>query len=57
MFKTGDIVTVNLANTTIKCNATGKVFKFKPLGDAKDVIDSGGLFNFARSTGMISQAK
>jgi 3-isopropylmalate/(R)-2-methylmalate dehydratase small subunit len=57
MFKTGDIVTVNLANTTIKCNSTGKVFKFKPLGDAKDVIDAGGLFNFARSTGMISQSK
>ncbi|HON07724.1 MAG TPA: 3-isopropylmalate dehydratase [Verrucomicrobiota bacterium] len=56
IFKTGNIVTVNLDNTTIKCNSTGKVFKFKPLGDAKNVIDAGGLFNFARSTGMISQA-
>jgi len=57
LFKTGDVVAVDLENTTITCKSTGKVYKFKPLGDAKPVIDAGGLFNYARKAGMIPQAK
>ncbi len=55
VFKTGDIVTVNLDNNTVVCKSTGKVYKFKPLGDAKPVIDADGLFNYARKVGMIPQ--
>ena len=34
--------------------ATGKVHKFKPLGEVRPVVDAGGLFNYARKTGMIA---
>ena len=43
--KTGDVVTVD---------ATGKVYSFKPLGEVRPVVDAGGLFNFARNSGMIA---
>jgi len=33
--------------------ATGKVHRLRPLGDAGPVIDAGGLFAYARQTGMI----
>src|ERR1017187_1376692 len=51
----GDIVTVDLDAATVTVKATGKVFKFKPLGDVRPVVDAGGLFNYARKTGMIAK--
>ncbi len=53
--KTGDVVEVNLEELTVKVESTGETFSFKPLGDAKSVIDAGGLFDFARQSGMISK--
>ncbi len=53
--KTGDVVTVDLDATTVTVQATGKVFNFKPLGDVRPVVDAGGLFNYARNTGMIAK--
>jgi len=53
VLKTGDVVTVNLNDSTLKVQATGKVYKLKSLGEAKPVIDAGGLFDFARKNGMI----
>ncbi len=53
--KTGDVVTVDLDAATATVKATGKVFKFKPLGDVRPVVDAGGLFNYARKTGMIAK--
>ena len=52
--KTGDVVTVDLDKATVTVKATGKVFSFKPLGDVRPVVDAGGLFNYARQTGMIA---
>jgi 3-isopropylmalate/(R)-2-methylmalate dehydratase small subunit len=51
--KTGDVVTVDLDASTVTVKGTGKVYKFKPLGDVRPVVDAGGLFNYARKTGMI----
>lgn len=51
--KTGDIVTVDLDKATVTVKATGKVYSFKPLGDVRPVVDAGGLFNYARTTGMM----
>jgi 3-isopropylmalate/(R)-2-methylmalate dehydratase small subunit len=31
------------------------VYHFKPLGDVRPVVDAGGLFNFARQSGMIAK--
>ena len=53
--KTGDVVTVDLDKATVTLNGTGKMFKFKPLGDVRPVVDAGGLFNYARQTGMIAK--
>lgn len=53
ILKTGDVVTVDLDQSTVTVQATGKVYRFKPLGDVRPVVDAGGLFNFARKSGMI----
>ena len=55
--KNGDVVTVDLDAATVTAKATGKVFKFKPLGDVRPVVDAGGLFNYARKSGMIPAQK
>ena len=53
--KTGDVVELDLDNGTLKLVKTGKLITTKPLGDAKPVIDAGGIFNYARQTGMIAK--
>jgi len=53
--KTGDVVTVDLDAQTVTVKGSDKVYKFKPLGDVRPVVDAGGLFNFARKSGMISK--
>jgi 3-isopropylmalate/(R)-2-methylmalate dehydratase small subunit len=55
--KTGDVVTVDLDQCSITFKATGAVHSFKALGDVRPVVDAGGLFNYARQTGMIPAAK
>lgn len=51
--KTGDVATVDLDAGTVTIKGNGKVYHFKPLGDVRAVVDAGGLFNFARKTGMM----
>jgi len=53
LVKTGDVVTVDLDTSTVTVQSTGKVYSMKPLGDVRPVVDAGGLFNYARKTGMI----
>jgi 3-isopropylmalate/(R)-2-methylmalate dehydratase small subunit len=53
VLKTGEIVTVDLDAATLTIKATGKVYSLKPLGDVRPVVDAGGLFNYARKTGMM----
>lgn len=55
VLKTGDVITVDLDACTVTVPSTGKVFQFKPLGDVRPVVDAGGLFNYARQTGMIAK--
>ena len=54
--RTGDIVTVDLDAASVTVAATGKVYGFKPLGDVRPVVDAGGIFNYARSSGMIAKS-
>lgn len=49
--KTGDIATLDFDADTLTVN--GKTYSLKPLGEVRPVIDAGGLFNYARQTGMI----
>jgi len=55
ILRTGDVVTVDLDAQTVVVQATGKVYSFKPLGDVRPVVDAGGIFNYARETGMIAK--
>ena len=50
--KTGDEATLDFDNDTLTVN--GKTYQLKPLGDVRPVIDAGGLFNYARKSGMIA---
>jgi 3-isopropylmalate/(R)-2-methylmalate dehydratase small subunit len=56
VLKTGDVVTVDLDKCSVTVQATGQVYSFKPLGDVRPVVDAGGLFNYARKTGMMPQS-
>jgi len=55
VLKTGDVVTVDLDACTVTEKTTGKVHSFKPLGDVRPVVDAGGIFNYARQSGMIAK--
>lgn len=57
VLKTGDVVTVDLDKASVTVQGTEKVYLFKPLGDVRPVVDAGGLFNYARQTGMMPAAK
>jgi 3-isopropylmalate/(R)-2-methylmalate dehydratase small subunit len=49
--KTGDIVEVDFDKDEIRAN--GQAYPLKPLGEVKPVIDAGGIFEFARQSGLI----
>jgi len=51
--RTGDEVELDLDANTLKLARTGQTFALKSLGDARPVIDAGGIFQYARQTGMI----
>ncbi|HEU0040093.1 MAG TPA: 3-isopropylmalate dehydratase [Verrucomicrobiae bacterium] len=53
VLKTGEVVTVDLDAATVTVKQTGQVYPFKPLGDVRPVVDAGGIFNYARKSGMI----
>jgi 3-isopropylmalate/(R)-2-methylmalate dehydratase small subunit len=50
--QTGDTATIDFASDTLELN--GEVYALKPMGDVRPVIEAGGLFNYARKTGMIA---
>ncbi len=52
-FSTGDQVEIDLNSNKITNTTTGKSFALRPLGDAADIINAGGLFAYARKIGMI----
>jgi 3-isopropylmalate/(R)-2-methylmalate dehydratase small subunit len=52
-FVTGDEAELDLDAATLKNLRSGATFALNPLGDARPVIDAGGLFEYARRTGMI----
>ena len=50
---TGDECTVDIEAGTLTNHATGKTYELNPLGDVKPIIDAGGVFNYARQSGML----
>jgi 3-isopropylmalate/(R)-2-methylmalate dehydratase small subunit len=53
--QTDDEVELDLDGSTLKLVKTGKAFVTKSLGDARPVIDAGGIFDYARASGMIKK--
>lgn len=51
--ETGDLVEVDLDSARLTLTQSGETFELLPLGEAKNVIDGGGLFKYARASGMI----
>lgn len=54
-FSTGDDVKIDLDTQILTRVADGTTYPLSPLGDARTVIDAGGIFSYARSEGMITQ--
>jgi 3-isopropylmalate dehydratase small subunit len=52
VIKTGDHIEVDFDKDEVRAN--GKAYALKPLGEVKPVIDAGGIFDFARQSGLIA---
>ena len=50
-FKTGDSVEIDTKNYTLTNLSTGKTVELLPLGDILDILNAGGIFNYAREKG------
>ena len=50
--RTGDLATLDLDHDTLTVGGT--TYQLAPLGEVRPVIDAGGLFNYARQSGMIA---
>lgn len=55
VFRTGDKAEIRLDREEIVHVPSGKVFKLKSLGAVMPVVSAGGLFAYARKTGMIKR--
>jgi 3-isopropylmalate/(R)-2-methylmalate dehydratase small subunit len=51
---TGDEVTLDTEAGTLTNARTGQVHALKPLGDVKPIIEAGGVFAYARESGMLA---
>ena len=51
--QTGDVVRVDLDRYLLTDLKSGRQWSLVPMGDVKTVIEAGGLFAYARKTGMI----
>lgn len=56
-FETGQEVTIDFEQNQLTNHTLGKVYQLQSLGEVKPVIDAGGIFAYARATGMIAKAK
>ncbi|MCH8496072.1 MAG: hypothetical protein LAT57_10660, partial [Balneolales bacterium] len=52
-FSTYDEVEIDKELNIVKNVTTGKTFPLQPLGDVADIVDAGGIFEYARKSGMI----
>jgi 3-isopropylmalate/(R)-2-methylmalate dehydratase small subunit len=50
---TGDELEVDLEKQIVMNKTTGKKHELQPLGDVLPIIEAGGVFNYAKATGML----
>jgi len=53
--KTGDEIEIDLENKSVKIISSGESCPTKDLGAVKEVIEAGGIFDYARNSGMIAK--
>jgi 3-isopropylmalate/(R)-2-methylmalate dehydratase small subunit len=53
--KTGDNVELDLSLNLIRVLPDGPTYLTSDMGDAADIVNAGGIFEYARKTGMISR--
>ena len=51
--RTGDDCQVDMQTATVTNNATGKSFDLCPMGDVSPIIEAGGIFEYAKTQGML----
>lgn len=56
-FETGQEARISIAEEIIENTTTGESYSLKPPGEVVPVIQSGGLFGYARNSGMIPSDK
>ena len=52
--KTGDTLEIDLTDNTLAISKLNQVYSLKPLGNVLPIIEEGGIFKYARKTGMIN---
>jgi 3-isopropylmalate/(R)-2-methylmalate dehydratase small subunit len=52
-FETGQTATIDFEHNRVTNVETGATFELRPLGEVLPVVDAGGIFQFARKSGMI----
>ena len=50
---TGDEIQIDTEAGTLRDTTTGKVYDLSPLGDVAEIIEAGGIFEYARRSGML----
>ena len=53
-FQTGEEATLDFDGETLTRTRDGRVFALSSLGEVRPVVEAGGIFNYARQTGMIA---
>lgn len=53
-FRTFDEVEIDKELNLVRNLTSGKTFPLRPLGDVADIVEAGGIFEYARKNGMIS---
>jgi 3-isopropylmalate/(R)-2-methylmalate dehydratase small subunit len=51
--QTGDDLEINIPNGTLTNRSRGKVYALRSLGDVLEIVKAGGIFAYARKTGML----
>ncbi len=52
--RTGDEIEIEMKKGTLRNVTTGKAYQLKPLGDVEQILIAGGIFAYARKSGMLS---
>lgn len=53
--ETGQELEIDVPGHTLHNRTTGKQYELKPLGDTLPILEAGGIFNYARQTGMLKK--